>query len=98
QAHMQGGVARVDQDRARRTGILEVDLYGEGEVKLEKGSTTQTGAKALVNLSTRGELKVKAHKSKVVQQAQPNEPLYRRALAEQPTETPKTAPEVQPAS
>src|SRR5262249_39779888 len=58
QAHMQASVARVDQERARRTGILELELYGEGEVKLEKGSSTQTGPKALINLSTRGELKV----------------------------------------
>jgi hypothetical protein len=63
----QQGVAWVDQDQARRTGILQLILYADGNVQIEKGADTQTGPKAMVELSTRGELKLRSQQNAVTQ-------------------------------
>lgn len=94
-ARMQGAVAWIDQERARRTGITPMELYAAGNVQLENGPQTQSGPKAFLSLSTRGEMKLKAHNGKVVQQPQPTDPLYRQALADR---SPAPAPVVQPVS
>jgi hypothetical protein len=75
----QQAVAWVDTDRLRRTRILHVDLFAEGEVRLENGSDAKQGTQALVELNTRGELKVRAHGSKIVSEARSDDPLYQRA-------------------
>lgn len=85
---MQQGVAWVDQERFRRTGVMAVDVYAEGEVRLENGPETRDGARALVSMSTRGEIRLKSQDGKVVQQARPEDPLYQRARA---TRTPQAA-------
>jgi hypothetical protein len=79
QARMEQAVAWIDQDHYRQTGVLEVHLYGEGNVALENGPETHSGPRALIDLRTRGEVKLRAYNGKIVQQAQPNDPLYRRA-------------------
>src|SRR5207248_3309999 len=53
-----------------------------GNVQLEQGLEAHTSGKALLELSTRGELKIKSHTGKVVQQNQGGDPLYQRARAE----------------
>ncbi|HLJ92999.1 MAG TPA: hypothetical protein VKU02_07390 [Gemmataceae bacterium] len=79
EARMQQAVAWVDQDGYRKTGIMRVSVYAEGDVTLENGPENRSGEKALIDLSTRGEVKLKAHNSKVNQQSRPDDPLYRRA-------------------
>jgi hypothetical protein len=79
---MQGGIAWIDLERQRKTGILHVDLYAEGNVLLENQAVRRQGARALLDLNTRGELKLKAQKGKIVQQPKPQDGLYQRALAE----------------
>ncbi|HEV3257205.1 MAG TPA: hypothetical protein VG013_10020 [Gemmataceae bacterium] len=83
-ARMQGGVAWVDEEATQRTGIVHVDIYAEGEVRVENGATPQSAPAALLELNTRGELKLKAQQSKVSQQPQPQDPLYLRAAAARP--------------
>jgi hypothetical protein len=78
QARMQQAVAWIDQDRHRRTGIFQLEVYGEDNVILESGPETRTAAKALISLSTRGEIKLKSVNGKVNQQPQTSDPLYRR--------------------
>jgi hypothetical protein len=77
----QQAVVWVDQERCRRTGITHLDVYCEGEVAVERGSETKKGPKALVDLSTRGEVKLKAQEGKVTQARQAEDPLYQRAQA-----------------
>src|SRR5260370_12386 len=82
QGRMQGAVGWVDQERTKRTGILHLDLYAEGDVRLEGGTEKRTGPVAFVDLNTRGELKVRAQAGKVIQSPRQEDPLYRRAVAE----------------
>jgi hypothetical protein len=79
EARMQQAVAWVDQEGYRKTGILRVTLYAEGEVSLENGPDSRSAERALIDLNTRGEEKLKAHNSKVNQQPRPDDPLFRRA-------------------
>src|SRR5207245_3401131 len=82
QGRMQGAVGWVDQERTRRTGILHLDLYAEGDVHLEGEVEARTGPQAFVDLNTRGQLKLRSHERKVIQQPRTDEPLYRRAVAQ----------------
>jgi hypothetical protein len=76
-------VVWVDEAAKKTTGVYHVDLYGDGGVALEADSKTHTAAVGLFELNTRGEIKVKTFKNKVVQKAAPDssDPLYQRALA-----------------
>jgi hypothetical protein len=92
-ARMQEGVVIVDQAGKQAKGITYVELYGEGEVRVEYGLKTMKGLKANVDLSTRGEIKFLAHRTKVVQQPQPQDPLYQRYRKEKAaTEAPPPGP------
>lgn len=79
---MQQGVAWVDQDSTKKTGISRIDLYAEGDVSLINGSESQVGTKALVDLSTRGEIRLKAQGGKVNQRPASDDPVYQRAVLE----------------
>jgi hypothetical protein len=79
-ARMQQAVAWVDLEQYRQTGIQKMTLYAEGNVTLENGPESRSGPKAVADLSTRGEIKLKAHNSKATQQPRPNDPLYRRGV------------------
>jgi hypothetical protein len=80
QARMQQAAAWIDQERYRRTGILRVEIYAEGEIRIQNGPEILTGARAFLDLSTRGEVKLRAQSSKVTQHPQPDDPFYQRAL------------------
>src|SRR5262249_5305623 len=75
----QQAVVWVDEARLRQTRILHADLYSEGEVQLDNGPARQRGPRALLDLNTRGELKIRAQGSKVVQQPHYDDPLLLRA-------------------
>jgi hypothetical protein len=85
QARFQQGVAWIDLGVYKRTGILRVQLYAEGQVWLEQSIDTkdggQRGERAFLDLSTRGELKLHTHKNKVVQKSQADDPLVKRGEA-----------------
>ncbi len=98
-AQMQGAVALVNLGLKQQAGVLRVRVYAEGDVRLESGPEFRRGPKAVLELNTRGELKLKSQYRKIVQQALPNEPLYQNALAELGIKTkPAAVPAVQPAS
>jgi hypothetical protein len=78
QLRMQQGVVWVDQERRRQTGIYWIDVYAEADVVVENGPEARKGAKALVQVSTRGEIKVRAHNGKVGQRSLAEDPLYQR--------------------
>ncbi|HKB37127.1 MAG TPA: hypothetical protein VKD72_11785 [Gemmataceae bacterium] len=75
-------VAFINLDRLQRTGILHADLFAEQDVRLEDGTSNRKGTRGLVDLNTRGELRIVSHSKKVLQQPQPDAPLFRRAVAE----------------
>jgi hypothetical protein len=79
QARMQQAVGWIDLDRYRQTGILRIEFYAELDVSLENGTETRSASQALLDISTRGELKLKSQKGKVIQESQPEDPLYKRA-------------------
>jgi hypothetical protein len=87
-ARGQQAVAWVDQEGFRQTGVMRVEVYAEGEVNLEKGPEVRSAPQALVELSTRGEIKLKAQKGRVIQQPRPSDPLYQRALQVRPERAP----------
>src|SRR5262245_3184547 len=64
----QQAVVWVDEERWRRTRIYHIDLYAEGAVQLENGPESKRGPAAVIDLNTRGEIRLRAQTSKVVQQ------------------------------
>lgn len=77
---MDQGVAVIDTEQRHRTNILHVDFYAEGNVKLEAGPVVQTHKVAVIDLNTRGEFRVRNHVGKLVEGAQADDPIYRRAM------------------
>lgn len=91
QARMQQAVACVDLDRSKKTGITRLDVYGEADVSLENGAESKTGAKALFDLNTRGEVRFRNTRGKIAQQERKHDPLYHRAVGELWPKGPATA-------
>lgn len=81
-AQFQDGVLFADTGRYRATQVWDVDLYGEGGTVVLNGTESSGGATAFLDLHTRGELKLNAHKGKVIQEARPDDPVYRRGAAQ----------------
>src|SRR5262249_25236523 len=44
---MQDAVAWIDQEGYRRSGVLRVEIYAEGDVKLENGSEVKANPRAV---------------------------------------------------
>jgi hypothetical protein len=78
QVRMQNGVVWIDQERRQKTGICWLDVYAEGSVVVENGPESRSGARAFAQVSTRGEIKLRAHDGKVAQRSLVDDPLYQR--------------------
>jgi hypothetical protein len=89
---MQEAVVWLDEEGKRTSGIYQGDVYAEGDVHIEDGPKNMEGQRALINLSTRGEVKLRAYSSKVVQKALPSDPFYRKARAVRFPEAAPAAP------
>lgn len=74
-------VGFIDMDESKRTSVLRLDLYAEGDVLVEQGTEARAGATALIDLNTRGEVKLRAQQSKAVEQVRSDDPVYRRGIA-----------------
>ena len=74
-------VVWVDQQGKKDTGIYQLQLFGEN-LTLEDGPNGKTAQAAVLQLATRGEIRIKSYASKVAQRASPKDPLYVRALRE----------------
>jgi hypothetical protein len=77
---MPQGVAWLDEARKQHTGIYHLDLYADGDFRVQEGSETHSGVKGHIELNTRGELRLKAYREKVVQTPAPADPLFLRAI------------------
>jgi hypothetical protein len=95
-AHLGDGVLWIDQEGFRRSGVLRVEMYAEGKVSVENGSETRSADRALINLTTRGEVKLRAHKAKVAQEIHQEDDVYRRGVeARREPASPTIAPNMQ---
>ncbi len=72
-------IAWVDWPRYQKTGILHVDLYAEGRVRLDTSVEVQDGSRAVLELNTRGEFRVRGSRGKVQNQVRSSEPIAQRA-------------------
>ncbi len=81
QTRFQQGIAWVDWKRYQATGILHMDLYAEGQVRIDTSIEIQDANRAMLDLNTRGEFHVRAHRGKVVRQDRSADPLVARAHA-----------------
>src|SRR5262249_25517697 len=66
QARFQQGVAWVNVTNYKMTGKWHTELYAEGGVRIDNGSTIQEHPQAVFDLTTRGEFKLHTHKSPLV--------------------------------
>jgi hypothetical protein len=80
-ARMQAAVAWIDREGEREQGVLHARFFAEGDVRLEDGARQQGGARAVLELTTRGEFQLRVAPARVVSEARPGDPLYRRGLA-----------------
>lgn len=71
-------VAWANVARYRQTGVWVVDIYAE-DLALDTGAESKSAPRGLLTLSTRGELRFQASKSKVDRQDFSGEPLFLRA-------------------
>jgi hypothetical protein len=80
QIQMQQGTVWVDETKKQRSGIYQVDIYADGDVKLQDGPRSQAGLKGHVELNTRGEIHLRSYHGKVAQAPAPADPLFLRAV------------------
>jgi len=71
----------IDEAAKKQNGIYHLDVYGDGGVSLEVQAQSYQAPVAMIELNTRGVVNLKTFKSKVVQQATPDDPLLQRAVA-----------------
>jgi hypothetical protein len=79
QARFREGVAWIDLRRYKESGLLCLRLYADGPTRVDSGEEVRDAQQAVLDITTRGELRLHAHKSKVVQQSQANDPVLQRA-------------------
>jgi hypothetical protein len=80
QVRCQQAVAWV-QHGHQNNGILHMDLYAEGQVRLDNSVEVQDGQKAVLDLNTRGEFRFRGGRGKVHKQQRQGEPVVARAQA-----------------
>jgi hypothetical protein len=81
-------VARLDSANYRRTGIWHVDVYAEGGVKLDTSADKKEVARIVLDLNTRGEVKLNSQRNKIARRPMAEDPLVVRGLAAWPAARP----------
>lgn len=80
-ARMPQAIAWINQGSGGKTGVVHVQVFGDGEVTVQNGAENKAGRRAVLDLHTRGEIKIKAYADKVKQETRNQDPLYRWAQA-----------------
>jgi hypothetical protein len=80
--NMPESVVWVDRDRRKSTGIYYVAVYGEGNVTVKEQAQLYHAGRVLLDLATRGELKIVSRGQPVLQRPMPDDPVFARAQAE----------------
>jgi len=76
----QSAAVILDIDGQQRRGIMRVDVYSAGDVKLETDQGIRSGPEGLIELNTRGEVQVKSHAKKVLREPVMSDPIFQRAV------------------
>lgn len=69
----------ADLETFRQRGIWDLDVYLDGNVKLDNSSEIRLAKEGFVSLSTRGEFKFNAVKAKAEQKDGSSDPLFAKA-------------------
>jgi hypothetical protein len=81
QARFDQGVAWIDLNRAKLTGKMRTEFYAEGKVRIDDGSAIHDYPRAVLDLTTRGELKINACRVPVLRKSLEKDPLVERGRA-----------------
>ncbi|MHB1425417.1 MAG: LPS-assembly protein LptD [Gemmataceae bacterium] len=81
-ARFEQGVAWIDLNRTKLTGKLRLELYAENKVRIDDGSAIHDYPRAILDLTTRGEFRINAHRIPLVRQSRAEDPLVQRGRAE----------------
>jgi hypothetical protein len=82
QARFEQGVAWIDLRYAKTTNKVHAELYAEGKVRIDDGTAIHDYPRAILDLTTRGEFKVNAHRVPLIRQSRAEDPLVQRGRAE----------------
>ena len=63
------GVAWINITRYKQLGKLRTEFYAEGKVRIDDGSVIRDYPRTILDLTTRGEFKVHAHRVPLVRQS-----------------------------
>ena len=85
---MPQGVVWVDEAARKATGVYNLAVYGEGDVALEDGPQRQDVSQALIELATRGEVRIKTYRGEVEQQDLSKDAFVERGRQAQTTPAP----------
>ena len=92
---MPESVVWVEEAKQKITGIYNLQVYGEGNVFIKDRNAENTAGRVLLEMATRGEVRIKARVNQVLQLPLPKDPVFVRAKAELLTAQPASV--VQPA-
>jgi hypothetical protein len=79
--HFQQGVLWVTETTQERSPAYQLQVYAEGAVQIEESATTQQGERAVLELGTRGHVKVHRNNGRLAETPAANDPLFQRAVA-----------------
>jgi hypothetical protein len=100
QARMRQAVVWINEEARKKQGVYPVTVFADGDVSLVERNTSPGGdgllPRALLSLTTRGEIKVNAYNRTIVQKNMEQDPLYLAALAERDAK-PAPPPPARPA-
>src|SRR5690606_38921940 len=65
--------------RYRQTGVLTMDLYAEGQVRLDTSAVVRDAPQAVLQLTTRGQFRLRTHQKPLARTALPGDPLVLQA-------------------
>ena len=89
---MPQSVVWVDEEGKQKTGVYNLEVYGDGGVAIDNGPVREVPESALLQFATRGEVRIKAYGGPVRQTSLANEALYLRARAVQAMQPRSDAP------
>jgi hypothetical protein len=81
QARFEQGVAWIDISRFKNTGKLRAEIYAQGKVRIDDGLAVRDYPRAILDLTTRGEFKVSAHRAPLIRDSRANDPLVLQGRA-----------------
>jgi hypothetical protein len=81
-ARCQQAVGWIDLRQYKAANIVRMQIYLEGDVHMDTGAEARDMPRLIVDVTTRGEFRLHAHKTRLQQQSYADDPLVQRARAE----------------